>query len=90
MVSVAPTRRCAATPALLVALLAGAAVINQSAVHWRSNNADSDLFAYYGWCIAHGARPYLDVWDNKPPGIWWVNAAAIRLCGAGAGSEMLV
>lgn len=90
MVSVAPARRSAAASAVLVGVvLTGATVINQSAVHWRSNNADSDLFAYYGWCVARGARPYLDVWDNKPPGMWWVHAAAVRLCGAGAASELL-
>ncbi len=56
-------------------------VINQSAVHWRSNLVDSHLFGYYGWCVSHGAVPYLDIWDNKPPGIWWLNAAAMTLLG---------
>jgi hypothetical protein len=75
---------------VLAAVIAGATILNQSAVHWRTNSADSDLFAYYGWCLTRGARPYLDVWDNKPPGIWWVNAGAIRLCGTGSGSELPV
>jgi hypothetical protein len=65
-------------------------VVNQSAIHWRSNSADSDLFAYYGWCAAHGARPYLDIWDNKPPGIWWASAAATQLAGPGVGSDLLL
>lgn len=71
-------------------VLAGAVVVNQSAVHWRSNLPDSLLFGYYGWCIADGARPYLDVWDNKPPGIWWINAAAFGLCGPGLGGDLLL
>lgn len=73
-----------------VILLAAAVVINQSAVHWRDNLADDHLFAYYGWCVADGARPYLDVWDNKPPLIWWLNAAAMRLAGGGLASEVLL
>ncbi|MEI7902608.1 MAG: glycosyltransferase family 39 protein [bacterium] len=76
-------------PLLAGILLVGAVVINQSAVHWRPNIVDDPMFAYYGWCVSEGARPYVDVWDNKPPGIWWLNAAAIRLCGPGVGSELL-
>jgi 4-amino-4-deoxy-L-arabinose transferase-like glycosyltransferase len=67
-----------------------AIAINQSAVHWRRNVVDSDLFAYFGWCVADGARPYLDIWDNKPPGIWWVNAAAIGLAGPGARADVVL
>lgn len=71
-------------------VIAVALLVNQSAVHWRENVADSHMFGYFGWCVAHGARPYLDVWDNKPPGIWWVNALAERLTGSAAGSDLLV
>ena len=71
-------------------LIAGIVVINQSAVHWRQNNVDSHLFAWQGWCVLHGARPYLDVWDNKPPGILWVNAAGFALCGPGVLAEIVI
>ena len=64
--------------------------MNQSAAHWRWNIADSDLFAYYGWCVSQGARPYLDIWDNKPPGTWWLNAAAVRLTGPGPTADVLL
>ncbi|MGE0479137.1 MAG: hypothetical protein AB7Q17_01575 [Phycisphaerae bacterium] len=68
----------------LAIVVAGFAIaINQSAAHWRDNLADDHLFAFFGWRIAGGAVPYLDVWDNKPPGIWWINAAAFLLCGEG-------
>lgn len=72
------------------ALLAAAIVANQSAVHWRSNIVDDLLFAYFGWCVSDGARPYVNIWDNKPPGIWWLNAAAFRLCGPGPEAELLL
>lgn len=66
-----------------------ATALNQSAIHWRPNVADDHLFAWHGWCIGQGARPYLDVWDNKPPGIWWVNAAAFDLAGDGVLAEIV-
>ena len=69
-------------------LIAVAVVLNQSAVHWRENVVDSHLFAYHGWCVTQGARPYVDIWDNKPPGIWWVNAAGFWLCGSTPDSEV--
>ncbi len=68
-------------------LVALATLLNQSAVHWRDNVADSLLFGYYGWCVAQGAVPYLDIWDNKPPGIWWVNALGFALWGDGPLAE---
>ncbi|MCC6359622.1 MAG: hypothetical protein IT450_12830 [Phycisphaerales bacterium] len=74
-----------------VALFAVAAMLlNQSVVHRRENTADSHLFAYYGWLIADGARPYLDTWDNKPPGIWWANALAFRMLGDSRSVETAV
>lgn len=74
-----------------VALFAVTAMLlNQSVVHRRENTADSHLFAYYGWLVADGARPYLDTWDNKPPGIWWANALAFRMLGDSAGVETAV
>jgi 4-amino-4-deoxy-L-arabinose transferase-like glycosyltransferase len=83
------------TAAVWHALICAAVVVvavtaNASAVHWRDNLADSHLFGYYGWCVSQGARPYLDVWDNKPPGIWWVNAAAFRVFGPGEVGELCV
>jgi 4-amino-4-deoxy-L-arabinose transferase-like glycosyltransferase len=71
-------------------LIAASVIVNQSAVHWRENVVDSHLFAWHGWCVSQGARPYLDIWDNKPPGIWWANAAGFWLFGEGVGGELLV
>jgi hypothetical protein len=76
--------------AALAAVLVAATAVNQSAVHWRSNIADDHLFAYYGWLLADGGRPYLDFWDNKPPGIWYLNAAAIAVCGPGIAADLLL
>ncbi|HPP74756.1 MAG TPA: hypothetical protein PLU88_06495, partial [Armatimonadota bacterium] len=44
-------------------------------------NRDSGLFAYGGWRILHGALPYTDFFDNKLPGVFYINALAIQLFG---------
>ncbi len=82
--------RFAGAALLAAALCLAAIVANQTSVHWRVNVVDSDLFAWHGWCVVQGAVPYLDIWDNKPPGTWWLNAAAIRLCGPGSGADVLL
>lgn len=43
---------------------------------------DQALFAYIGDHIAHGSRLYVDVWDVKPPGIFWLYALITRLPGS--------
>jgi hypothetical protein len=37
--------------------------------------SDAALFEYYGRAMAHGAKLYADLWDNKLPGIYLLNAA---------------
>lgn len=49
-------------------------VMSQFIAYWRTDVVDDQMFGYFGWRIAHGGRVYLDVWDNKPPGIYWINA----------------
>lgn len=55
--------------------------ISQVAAHWRIDVVDDQMFGYFGWRIAHGATVYRDVWDNKPPGIYWINALGFLLGG---------
>lgn len=76
--------------AAILLLATTGVVINQSAVHWRSDIADDQLFAYFGWLTSSGARPYVDFWDNKPPGVFWINALAIGIAGPGVSSEILL
>ncbi len=40
---------------------------------------DSGVFLYTGWRILHGAVPYLQVWDHKPPVIYYLNALGLAL-----------
>ncbi len=59
--------------------------ISQLAAHWRVDVVDDQLFGTFGWRVWQGARLYVDVWDNKPPGIYWINALGMLL---GRGSYM--
>ena len=40
---------------------------------------DSGVFLYVGWRLLNGDIPYLDVWDHKPPLIYFVDALGIAL-----------
>jgi len=43
--------------------------------------SDSGMFAYVGVRILEGELPYRDVFDTKPPGVFYVNALALFLGG---------
>lgn len=38
---------------------------------------DSGVFLYIGWRILNGDLPYRDVWDHKPPIIFYINALGL-------------
>jgi hypothetical protein len=42
---------------------------------------DSGVFLYGGWRLLHGELPYRDVWDHKPPVIFYLNALGLALAG---------
>jgi hypothetical protein len=43
---------------------------------WNVNFIDTDpgVFLYFGWRILNGEIPYRDIWDHKPPLIYYINA----------------
>jgi len=42
---------------------------------------DSGFYAYFGKAILHGQIPYRDLWDNKPPLGYYLNAVALLVFG---------
>ena len=40
---------------------------------------DSGVFLYTGWRILNGELPYRDVWDHKPPVIFYIDALGLAL-----------
>ena len=66
---------------LMSLIVAALIALCQLIAHLRLDVGDDQLFGYFGWRIAHGARVYLDVWDNKPPLIYWTNALGFWISG---------
>ena len=60
--------------ALVILLVAGLVVAGS----WASYNApgrnDQYQLIQLGQCVYNGGRMYIDCWENKPPGIAWLNA----------------
>lgn len=44
-----------------------------------TTNIDSGVFLYIGWRILHGEIPYRDIWDHKPPIIYYINALGLAI-----------
>ncbi len=42
---------------------------------------DAGIYLYAGDQILHGALPYRDVWDNRPPGLFYLSAAGLAIGG---------
>lgn len=40
---------------------------------------DSGVFQYVGWRILQGEVPYKDIWDHKPPVIYFINALGLLI-----------
>ncbi|MCQ3936788.1 MAG: hypothetical protein DPW18_07040 [Chloroflexi bacterium] len=79
------TRDAAVRPALqlflsllLFAILA-LTVLTQANPGVEIPTRDYGFYAYIGKQIAKGYLPYQDVWESKPPGIFYLNAFALRL-----------
>jgi hypothetical protein len=68
--------------ALLVFLVA--VLIPFSPSYFPVPTRDAGLFLYAGKIIRQGGLPYLDIWDQKPPLIFYVNAVGLALGGGSA------
>jgi len=64
--------------------------LSQIAAHYRADVVDDQMFGYYGWRILHGATVYRDVWDNKPPGIYWINALGFLIGGGNSYAGVVI
>lgn len=83
------TRPCWRLAALL--MIAPLIALALFRAHARPDSVDDQkLFAYFGWRIAGGATEYVDVWDNKPPGIYWFNALGFALGGGDAYAGVVI
>ncbi len=68
-------------PLLLLILLVAEVLLPNSPL-WREIPArDSGMFLYMGQQILAGKLPYRDLWDHKPPVVYYLNALALGLAG---------
>jgi len=44
-----------------------------------SVGVDSGVFMYSGWRILNGEMPYGDLWDHKPPIVYYINALGLAI-----------
>ncbi len=47
--------------------------------YWADLRNDQYQLINLGQCVHDGGRLYVDCWENKPPGIAWINAIGIAL-----------
>ena len=66
-------------PLLLLSIFVFAVLIPISPKYMPYAHRDSGVFLYTGWRITEGDLPYRDVWDHKPPVIFYINALGLLL-----------
>src|SRR5262245_43797789 len=57
----------------------GSTVVGRSFTAGNPGRFDAQLFAYIGLRWLSGGVPYVDVWEDKPPGLYAVNALVFLL-----------
>lgn len=49
--------------------------------YWVDHRNDQYQLIHLGRCVYDGGAMYIDAWENKPPGIAWINALCFILSG---------
>jgi hypothetical protein len=65
-------------PYILTAWILLSTALGRSFTALFPSSTDSSLFAYFGYEWLHGRVIYIGLWDNKPPGIFLVDALTFR------------
>ena len=64
---------------VIIVLLAAYALAYASPAFLKISDVDSAIFQYTGNGIRSGQLPYLDLYDHKPPAIFYINALGLAL-----------
>ncbi len=59
----------------------GLILVGTWATYWADLRNDQFQLIHLGETVYNGGRMYIDCWENKPPGIAWINALGIALGG---------
>jgi hypothetical protein len=68
-------------PALALLVLVSVAVLVPNHPAGRDPAEDAGVFFYAAQRLLDGGAPYRDIWDHKPPGVYFVDAAGLLLGG---------
>ena len=66
---------------IFIGLLVLAILLPDSPLYKLYLERDSGVFHYIGWLVTQGKIPYRDVWDHKPPVVFFINAVGLFLSG---------
>ena len=72
-------RRC--LPLLVGAWVLALVVIGTWATYYADHRQDQYQLLQLGQCVRGGGRMYADAWENKPPGLAWINALGLTISG---------
>lgn len=64
-------------PGMLVSVLAVLVLLQTSPWVVRTPGNDSGIFLYFGQQILRGRLPFVDLWDHKPPLVFYLNALGL-------------
>ncbi len=78
----APGWKCDATLLVPLALFAFAVLVRGRTFTFAIDDGDVGLYVLIAERWLHGALPYVDVWEYKPPGLFAAYALAIKIAGS--------
>ena len=67
--------------ALTFSCVAAFLALGSWATYWGDYRNDQYQLINLGSCVYSGGRMYVDCWENKPPGMAWINAAGLAITG---------
>ena len=82
MFSQPATGRAQLAALLLLATLTAGAFCTRIVAIAEPLGIDQSLWASAANGMAHGQRLYRDVWEQRPPGIYWIYEAGFRVLGS--------
>lgn len=62
---------------IILGLLVAGVLIPDSPIYREIPERDSGVFLYFGEQILNGKIPYRDMWDHKPPAIYYIDAIGL-------------
>lgn len=79
----APPRGNTLWDAVAAVLVVGFLAVGAWSSYWAEQRNDQYQLIALGQCVYNGGQLYVDCWENKPPGVAWLNALGLILSPGG-------